>query len=138
VAIGEIQDGTSNTFLAGEKYMSPDYYETPDNAAGAYVGSGDGYSVYGGDCGTITRWVPGPTSGGWNPINGGTSTNNPLRDTPGYNNNHPFGSPHAGGFNMVFCDGSVRQISYGVNLIVYGYMGNRHDGQAIDPTAYNM
>ena len=43
-----------------------------------------------------------------------------------------FGSAHSNGFNMVFCDGSVRAIGYEIDWHVHDYLGNRKDGQAID------
>jgi prepilin-type processing-associated H-X9-DG protein len=55
-----------------------------------------------------------------------------MRDTPGYYPRNIFGSPHAGGANFVMCDGSVRQISYGIDSNVYDKLGNRSDGEAID------
>ncbi len=46
----------------------------------------------------------------------------------GYN----FGSAHASACNFVFCDGSVRSISYAVDLTIYRRLGNRKDGEPID------
>jgi prepilin-type processing-associated H-X9-DG protein len=60
----------------------------------------------------------------------------PLQDQPGYFSNTVtptlFGSAHAAGFNMAMCDGSVRTISYSIDLTTHGYLANRQDGHPID------
>jgi prepilin-type processing-associated H-X9-DG protein len=43
-----------------------------------------------------------------------------------------FGSSHPGAFNAAFADGSVRSISYSINQTVFGYLGNKADGHAIN------
>jgi len=89
-------DGTSNTYLIGEKYIDGYHYHTGTAA-------GDNESLYIGDNGDNVRWT----------------TNNiafqPSQDVPGANTYYPFGSAHAGGFNMVLCDGSVRTINYDID-----------------------
>jgi len=42
-----------------------------------------------------------------------------------------FGSSHSGVFNAVFADGSVRSLSYSLQLSVFRFLGDRSDGQAI-------
>jgi prepilin-type N-terminal cleavage/methylation domain-containing protein/prepilin-type processing-associated H-X9-DG protein len=42
-----------------------------------------------------------------------------------------FGSSHPGRFNAAFADGSVRAVSYTVDKTVFGYLGDRSDGQVI-------
>jgi len=39
----------------------------------------------------------------------------PRQDQAGLNYLYNFGSAHSGSFNMVFCDGSVRSISYSIS-----------------------
>ena len=56
-----------------------------------------------------------------------------LPDTPGYNACYNFGSAHLVGFNMALCDGSVRMISYSIDMMTHIHLANRHDGFAIDP-----
>jgi prepilin-type N-terminal cleavage/methylation domain-containing protein/prepilin-type processing-associated H-X9-DG protein len=116
VTLAQVSDGTSNTILCGEKYMNPNDYTT-----GAE--HGDNY----------------PPCGGFDPNNirgdeRGEYT--PRQDQAGYESNFYFGSPHAGMCNMAFCDGSVHQISYGISHAVFGQLGNRADGIAIDASMY--
>jgi prepilin-type processing-associated H-X9-DG protein len=51
---------------------------------------------------------------------------------------HGFGSCHPGGFHMVFCDGSVRKISYGISETVNNNLANRRDNQAVDPGDFSF
>jgi prepilin-type processing-associated H-X9-DG protein len=44
-----------------------------------------------------------------------------------------FGSPHPGGMNSVFADGSVRTIGYSVGMRTFNLLGNMKDGQVIPP-----
>ncbi|MBN2022334.1 MAG: DUF1559 domain-containing protein [Pirellulales bacterium] len=111
ISVNDIPDGTANTYMFGEKYLMPDYYENARDM-------GDNESLYIGDNGDITRWAgPGYP---------------PMQDQPGYNNWLLFGSAHPASCNMVMCDGSVRQISYEIDPVTHGLLGNRQDGQSVD------
>ena len=37
---------------------------------------------------------------------------------------------------MALCDGSVRMISYSIDMMTHIHLANRHDGYAIDPKKY--
>jgi prepilin-type N-terminal cleavage/methylation domain-containing protein/prepilin-type processing-associated H-X9-DG protein len=105
----DIRDGTSNTYLCGEKGVNADTYYT-------YDGDGDAQPMYIGYDPDTSRWSQDP----------------PLQDTPGVTSDYTFGSAHAGGCHMAFCDGSVQLINYAINRAVNQHLGNRDDGVAID------
>ena len=111
VKLRDVSDGTTSTYMLGEKYLSPDAY-----ANGMSVG--DDNSVYSGHDWDNCRWA--------NPAY------QPVRDTRGADYGPNFGSAHATGFQMAFCDGSARLISYEIQPEMHGHLGNRRDGVAID------
>ncbi len=43
-----------------------------------------------------------------------------------------FGSAHPAGCNFLYCDGSVRQVHYGVDYLPFSYACNRKDGQTVN------
>jgi prepilin-type N-terminal cleavage/methylation domain-containing protein len=109
IAYKNIEDGTANTYLVCEKYLNPDNYDT------------------GQDGGDNETWCT-----GYNNDNYRNAADPPLQDTPGFGSTFRFGSVHAGGFNAVFCDGSVHSISYSIDLQVHQRLANRQDGQPVD------
>lgn len=126
--ISEIADGTSCTYLVGEKYLNPDHYQTG-------IDNGDNENMYMGDNEDILRWT-------WSNVNQENAAFAllPMQDCPGYGDfngfGFRFGSAHAGGFNMTMCDGSVRTISYEIERTVHRDLGNRKDGNPMDKSAY--
>jgi prepilin-type processing-associated H-X9-DG protein len=129
VRVDQIQDGTSNTYLAGEKYLNPDCYEAIPATTSGYI-NGDFGALFGATNSNLR------TANGIKFRTSRSAT--PRRDTPGYGGYKQFGSCHAGGFNMVFCDGSVRQISYGVDNDVNNNLASRKDGNMIDQTSLSF
>jgi prepilin-type processing-associated H-X9-DG protein len=122
ITMGQIQDGSSNTYLCGEKYVDANNYATG-------LDSGDQWCDYGGyDVDTI-RFVASNTSNS-------PAGYQPRQDMVGFVDWRLFGSAHAGMCNMAFCDGSVHQISYGISVAVHQQLGNRNDGTAIDSSMY--
>ena len=127
VTLADIRDGASNTFLIGKKYINRDHY-----ADGNTVG--DRMTMYCGGDHDLLRWTG---------IDGtiGTSTVNNLpaqdRSTAADSGDLQwFGSAHAGGFNMSFCDGSVHTISYSIDAEVYRRLGNCKDGKPVDGSLF--
>ena len=121
VTVAQVSDGTSNTYLCGERYVDVNRYA--DGMDG-----GDQWCAYVGYDTNNVRFVSDQsnTSSGYQP----------RQDMPGYYNNMAFGSAHAGMCNMAFCDGSVHQISYGIAATIHYQLGDRADGQAIDASMY--
>jgi len=110
----EILDGTSKTALVGEKFLNPDRYDTgTDNA--------DDQCVYSGHDNDNNGYTASVT-----PI--GTTVYRPLKDVAG-NEKYPFyfGSPHAVGLHVAFCDASVQLVEYGVDDQVWANFGGRDD-----------
>ena len=124
VKIADITDGTTNTYLIGEKYLDPDNYTTgmsPGDNEAAIVGEDD----------DLSRWGDPRYWGGPNESN----LTRPMQDTPGAVEGFPsmrFGSPHAAGFQMSFCDGSARMMSYAIDQETHRRLSNRKDGLPVN------
>ncbi len=121
---GDVTDGLSCTYLLGEKNVCPDAYEYgTDGGDGGFALEGFDYETvrFANDysnCPGCTQWRAPP---------------GPFPDTPGdYTHDMAFGSAHLAGFNMALCDGSVRTVSYFIDLTTHSQLCNRHDGQAVD------
>ena len=112
VELQQISDGASNTYLVGEKYMNSNEYETDGTADG-----GDNHGYFQGFDWDTHRFA----TKGWPP----------LPDTPGFFSYQGFGSAHPGGWNAVFCDGSVRVLSYDLDEQTHRRYASRFDGQTI-------
>ncbi len=136
ISSAKITDGTSNTYLVGEKFMEPKLYEDPDSTDICNISGGDNQSVYAGYEWDNQRvaWYNGTDGGGLQ-----AETYQPRQDTnlnlggggnPGI---YAFGSPHPGSLNMAMCDGSVQSISYDIDPLIHRYLANRLDGEAAKP-----
>ncbi len=108
---GDVRDGMSNTYLIGEKYLNPDKYSSWD-------GGGDAQSMFIGLDPDSVRWA-GPQY----PV---------LQDRMGVSYHVNFGGPHASGCQFVFCDGSVRTISFSIEAETHRRLGNRADMLPVD------
>jgi prepilin-type N-terminal cleavage/methylation domain-containing protein/prepilin-type processing-associated H-X9-DG protein len=122
IKMSDITDGTSNTFLIGEKYINSYHYLDGKD-------QGDSETMYCADHLDLIRWT-GYTGG-----TGTASSNNlPRRDRLTIGEGATvqwFGSAHASSFNMSFCDGSVHSINYSVDPEIYRRFGNRKDSLPI-------
>jgi prepilin-type processing-associated H-X9-DG protein len=120
-----IEDGTSNTYLVGEKYLHPEAYDC-DVVTGAGCTYGDNQSLY-----TGYEWDNHRVA--YNSRSGiAVDFFQPAQDTGGVENRYAFGSAHTGGLNMAFCDGSVQTISYDVNSTTHSRLANRFDGEVVE------
>jgi prepilin-type N-terminal cleavage/methylation domain-containing protein len=123
IGVAQIEDGTTNTLMLGEKYVNADWYD-----GGSW---GDNFSG-------LRGW-------GWNIAR--FSNQPPQRDTylatgqPGANQGSfggdgtrydYFGSAHTSGFHAAMCDGSVRQIPFDVDMDTFMRLTNRYDGQVVE------
>ncbi len=123
VTPAQITDGLSNTYVAGEKYINPDFYATGQSAS-----DDQGWPVgYDGD---VIRFSSVPDSGHNVPYW-------PQQDTPGLETpNDGFGSAHSVGCYMAFCDGSVQLINYTIDHETNRRLTNRADGLAVDAKSF--
>jgi prepilin-type processing-associated H-X9-DG protein len=131
----QITDGTSNTYLIGEKFLSPRMYES---AEFSWTGYGDNQGAYVGFEFDNERraWNPSPALPNNLKPNGASDETDlqPRQDIDGVDkpNSFAFGSAHAGAMSMAMCDGSVQSLSYDVDPFVHHYLAVRNDGQVAE------
>lgn len=113
VSMRKVPDGTSKTYLVGEKYLNPDQYLTG-------LDGGDNESLYSGDELDLYRWTTLEV------------VYLPRQDRPGTSNGVAFGSAHVSGLHMMFGDGSVRFLNYQIEPELHRRLGNRDDGQIVE------
>jgi prepilin-type N-terminal cleavage/methylation domain-containing protein len=106
IRIRDVLDGTSKTYLAGEKYMQVDAYLTGQDP-------GDNETMY----------------SGFDDDNGRSGSNHPGPDETG-NRHFAFGSAHPDCWQAVFCDGSVHKLSFELDLKIHKLFANRADGKS--------
>ncbi len=114
VGIKHITDGTSRTYLIGEKYLDPTNYDTGQDGA------------------DNETWCT-----GFNNDNFRCGFDLPVQDRPGL---HPasnrFGSVHSAGWFVSWCDGHVESMSYDIDLLVH--RGNANRGDDGSPYAFGI
>lgn len=116
VSMGDISDGTTNTYYVGEKNIDSNHYTTGGDGA-------DNTSMFQGHDWDVVRWT--------------NKDCMPVRDTPGYQPFAPFGSAHSNGFQAVLCDGSVHMINYAIDVDTHTRLGNRKDGLVVDTSKFS-
>jgi prepilin-type N-terminal cleavage/methylation domain-containing protein/prepilin-type processing-associated H-X9-DG protein len=125
IAIRHITDGTSKTYMVGEKWL---YYENYDNGQD----TGDGEPAFSGNNDDTIR----VTHLDW-PLSPDTTQTKLSPNAPPLER-RAFGSPHNNGLNMALCDGSVDFISYDIEKEVHAVRGGRNDGdELIKSDAYD-
>jgi prepilin-type N-terminal cleavage/methylation domain-containing protein len=107
VGIQHVVDGTSKTYLLGERYLNPQNYfreldSSDDNWGWAWGFDNDHQRV---------AWEL------------------PLSDFPGLSAKTIFGSAHPGAWHAAYCDGHVEAVSYDIDLLIHKRNGNRQDGE---------
>ncbi len=119
VTVGAIRDGSSNTYLVGEKHVQPNRYLDGRD-------KGDDDDPFTGCSADTYRWC--------------TDALPPQADTPhasdAYYGIWRFGSAHSGTCNFVFCDGSVKPISYSIDANTHVCLGNRQDGEPVNASQF--
>jgi prepilin-type N-terminal cleavage/methylation domain-containing protein/prepilin-type processing-associated H-X9-DG protein len=123
VGAEHVEDGLSNTYFAGEKFLDSNEYVSG-------IDWGDDQHLYLGFDKDLVRSshrnLPPKRD---EPCH---ATNCDRQDLAGheaaYRGFWQFGSAHTTGLNMAFCDGSVRQIDYSVDPSIHHHFGHRADG----------
>ena len=110
IRFGEIEDGSSNTFLVGEKKQDKQELGWVSGTRSTLRNTGALPQGFTGYANALPQSVP---IGG--PLDVGS-----------------FGSAHTGGTQFVFGDGSVRFISGGIELKAYQQLGHRSDGELLE------
>ena len=128
IKISQISDGTSKTYLVGEKFVAPVMYDDNTTVV-AREGYGDNQSMYAGFEWDNQRVAYRPTNENYYQPNSGVETWQPSADTDDdvMKRYVSFGSAHSGGLNMVFCDGSVQTVSYDIDVDTHRLQAIRND-----------
>jgi prepilin-type N-terminal cleavage/methylation domain-containing protein len=130
IRFAQITDGTSHTFLLGEKYVRSDLYD------------GGSYSD---DQGWADGWDPDAIrSTCFQPYQDSDSTGfqfqpqNGNMDIFGFSVDvYYFGSAHTGGFNGIFADGSIHTLNYDIDVVLFNALATRAGDEVIDESAVN-
>jgi prepilin-type N-terminal cleavage/methylation domain-containing protein len=115
IGSAHLRDGTSNTYLAGEKCLNPDAYATGTD-------DGDNHPWAAAHNNDTLRWAS------YDPAKPSKSLP-PAQDRAGVSNDGGFGSSHAGGCHFVLCDGSVRRIAYDIAPATHAALASRNGGE---------
>lgn len=121
VRLREVTDGTSRTYLLGEKYVDP-------TLLSAGTSDDDDHCLYSGHERDVLRVGLEPPC--QDRARGDPSTTNGLT---GGSNKYPlpivFGSAHPDGCGMAMVDGSVRMVEFGIEAAVHRSLSSRNDGK---------
>jgi len=101
VKLGEVTDGTAQTYIIGEKYLNADNYTNSQEGT-------DNNPIYSGFDWDWQRWH-------------GSGI---VRDRRGLSDWLSFGSAHPAGANMAMCDGSVRHVTFSIDLATHTNLCN--------------
>lgn len=112
IAPENVTDGTTNTYMVGEKFLDSLAYSGDGTLNG-----GDNHSYYSG-------WD-------WDTQRFATDEWPPLPDTPNANFYQMFGSAHPAAWHALLCDGSVKAIPYDIDIVAHKRLANRFDGEIV-------
>ena len=107
IGVKHIGDGTSNTYLIGEKFLDPDNYEN------------------GKDAGDNETWCTGYNNDNFRNGNLEPRNDQPAGAVP--NASQRFGSAHPSVWLMAWCDGHVSNETFDIDLQVHRGNANRSD-----------
>ena len=116
IGFHNITDGTTSTYMVGEKYMSTDHYDDG-------LDEGDNEPAFSGNNNDTLR-ITSKTGILGRKYNLGSDQAGSSNDLGEF----LFGSAHAAGFNMAMCDASVSFVSFDVDPDVHRTRGHRFDG----------
>jgi prepilin-type N-terminal cleavage/methylation domain-containing protein len=116
VNMKDITDGTSNTYMVGEKYQKVDSYGGSFASGSPTYDFGDNESMF----------------SGYNRDQHRTTNILPRQDRPGVDDDFAFGGSHPSSWGMAMCDGSVRWISFEVDAESHRWLGVINDGNVVN------
>ena len=119
-SLAKIADGTSKTYLAGEKNINPTHYTTGNTAADNETWN----TGWNNDNYRIGKFATFGTRDADYAI--------PQKDRVGVDYHNAFGGPHDGGVMMGFVDGHVALVNYDIDRDAHAWTCNRNDGQSIN------
>lgn len=128
--LGDITDGTSNTFMLGEAEPDPDLLAISTTREPINAGRKDHWGIAGDDM-DLNR------GDDWSECGGSTAVQinyrkptTPLADTPEWGAYEvSFGSKHSGGANFTGADGSVHFVTENISPEIFSAMGTRAGGE---------
>jgi prepilin-type N-terminal cleavage/methylation domain-containing protein len=126
INLKHITDGASNTYMVGEKYLNPRWYEggQDDNTL---KDIGDDQGAFVADDIDVNRNTgPDPRDPRAHPADVA-----PTPDQQGLDWPFAFGSSHPGTFQMAMCDASVRAVSYTIDPVLNNQLGTRAGDEAV-------
>jgi prepilin-type N-terminal cleavage/methylation domain-containing protein/prepilin-type processing-associated H-X9-DG protein len=128
--VGDITDGTSNTFAVGERSHNLSYVTWTARSINGWLGKTS--PIEGG----TDSFNPSPEEC-WTQVLGPAGLEDGLR-TPNDPEAHveDYWSRHPGGVNFLFADGSVHFIKTTINALVYRALTTRNFGEVISANSY--
>jgi prepilin-type N-terminal cleavage/methylation domain-containing protein/prepilin-type processing-associated H-X9-DG protein len=139
--VSQVLDGTSHTYLVGEKWMPANGYDGTTVTTDPGFTYGDNQSMY-------TGYESDNHRAAWfmniyEPADADPSLqedSQPRQDRAGIADLRPevrwFGSAHSSNFHMLFCDGSVHSIGYDIAPVTHSRLANRFDGEVAELASF--